>query len=37
MANIELKESELEKKYPGVLQILLTDRTTQKKYNMGNK
>lgn len=30
MANIELKESELEKKYPGVLQILLTDRTTQK-------
>lgn len=30
MANIELKESELEKKYPGVLQILLTDRTTKK-------
>lgn len=30
MANVELTETELEKKYPGILEILLIDRTSNK-------
>lgn len=30
MANVELTENELEKKYPGILEILLIDRTSNK-------
>ena len=35
MSNIELTEKELVKKYPGILEILLIDRTTGKNILWG--